>query len=479
MTAAQNGPAATSSVKTAVPELSGGTHFPCLDAYRGIGMTMVLMNHAAYATGWILQPESVGFGLFGAVIARFDLSVPMFFVMSGFLLYRPFAKAVFEGRAPLAMRTFYRRRALRIIPAYWFALVALTLLVGLSIPSVKAWIANALFLPAFGVSVNVCDEGGACHVAYGITQAWSIGVEVTYYLLLPIYAAIVARLCRGRSMRGQLGVLLGGLAMLYLISTAFRAYVVTANPSWAEQSLLWLPMFLDLFAIGMALAVLSAWVANGGGFPRPLAWLAAHINVCWLIALVLFLVVVQMKYPDRPFGLHSVDGSSDYLPRQFLYGLSSAIWLFPAMFGNQSVGRLRRVLSARPLVFLGAVSLSFYLWHLVIIDQLKGWTIPGCITQPDGALPWPRCYEVLKTQAAHPAPGNPLAGLETFKGNYLELAVAAWIFSFAVAAILFRLVEFPFLRLKDEPLRDLFRRSTGRSTRRSTHKHGKDEPGTP
>jgi peptidoglycan/LPS O-acetylase OafA/YrhL len=420
------------------------THFPCLDAYRGIGMTMVLLNHAAYATGYLYRSGRVPETL-APLIARFDLSVPMFFVMSGFLLYRPFARATLTERAGMGWRTFYRRRVLRIFPAYWLALIGLTILGALQIPTVRAWIGNALLLPAFGVPVPVCGADGACHTAYGITQAWSIGVEATFYLVLPLYAAGVARLCRGRSLAGRVAVLLAGLGVVYALGTGFRAYVVVAEPTWAEQSLLWLPMFLDLFAIGMALAVISAALASGRPLPRLIAWCGDHPALSWTVAAVLWFIVTRMKYPNAPFGLHDSDGSSDYLPRQFLYGLASAFWLAPAMFGDQTRGRLRAMLSSRPLVYLGAISLSFYLWHLNIIEWVKEWTIPD--------------YGHLQDLAAHPPPGNPLAGVATFTGNYLEIVVISFTLSLVVASIIFRFVELPFQRLKDEPLRAMLRRT--------------------
>ncbi len=432
------------AVVTPVPELSGGAHFPCLDAYRGIGMTMVLLNHAAYATGYMFRDTRAA-QFFGPLIARLDLAVPMFFVMSGFLLYRPFAKAALLGRTGLPTRTFYRRRALRLFPAYWVALVGIGITFGLQIASALGWIGNALLLPAFGVPVQVCNDAGACHVGYGITQAWSIGVELTFYLLLPPFAAGVARLAAGRGgtrdLRGRVLTLLGAMAVLYLVGTAFRAFVVATDPSWSEQSLMWLPMFLDLFAIGMALAVVSAAVSAGRAVPRALAWMGAHPNVCWVAAFAIFLAVTRMKYPSRPFGLHDADGSSDYLPRQLAYGIASAIWLAPAIFGDQSRGQLRRLLSSRPLVYLGSVSLSFYLWHLVIIDQVKAWTVPN--------------YDQLVELAAHPPPGNTLAGVATFTGNYLEIVVISFVLSLIVASILFRVVELPFLKLKDAPVRSL------------------------
>lgn len=430
-------------VATIVPERSGGTHYPCLDAYRGIGMTMVLLNHAAYSTGFILRDTPLAEAL-SPFIARLDISVPMFFVMSAFLLYLPFVKAALTDRPPLPTRTFYRRRALRLLPAYWFALVALGLLVGLHIASWLGWISNAFFLQAVGVPAQVCDDRGQCHVAYGITQAWSLGVEATFYLLLPLYASLMARLGRGRSVAARMGVQLGGLALLYAAGTAFRAYVVLAEPSWAEQSLLWLPMFLDLFAVGMAMAVVTAGLSAGRVLPRAGRWLADHPLTCWAIAGAIFLAVTRMPYPAQPFGLRDTSGYSDYLPRQFAYGLASVIWLWPAIFGDQSQGVLRRILSSRPLVYLGAISLSFYLWHLVIIEKVKEWTTPG--------------YDLILERARNPRPGNTLDAVGTFTGSYLKVAAISWVLSFLVATVLFRLIELPFLRLKDQPLANIFRR---------------------
>jgi len=410
--------------------------FPCLDAYRAIGMTMVLLNHAAYSTGFIQRsqgPEASGLEAFvGAVVARFDMSVPMFFVMSGFLLYRPFAKATLAERELPATAAFFERRALRIFPAYWVALAGLGLLSALSstfdlgITSIGSWIGNALALPAFGVPVEVC-KNGSCHVGYGITQAWSIGVEITFYLVLPLIAAGLARLVR-RAGSSSTATLLAGTAVLWATGTAFRAAVVIVDPSWARQSLLWLPMFLDLFALGMALAVISArWgVAGPAG---PVRTLAAHPALCWAIAGAVLVIMTRFQPPDEPFGLNG----SEYLPRQFIYGLAAVLWLLPAMFGDQTAGRLRRGLAARPLTYLGAISLSFYLWHLAMISFAKAWTVPDY---------------ALRVAAEQQAPPGSLAGVATFTGNFPLVATIAWVVSMAIAAVAFKFVEVPGQHLK-------------------------------
>jgi peptidoglycan/LPS O-acetylase OafA/YrhL len=418
-------------------------HFPCLDAYRAIGMTMVLLNHAAYSTGFQNRDDDLA-RVLTPVIARFDLSVPMFFVLSGFLLFRPFARSILTDRALPDTRSFYRRRMLRILPSYWVALFGVGLLFGLHIPGVQSWIGNSLLAPAFGVPLRACQPDGSCHVAYGLTPAWSIGVEAVFYLLLPAFALLLHRLARGRPASARLGVLLGGLAVLYAVGTAFRAYVVNVDPPWAEQSLLWLPMFFDVFAVGMALAAVSAAVAAGRPLPRLAAWAGEHPLASWAVAGAIFLFMTRLPYPERPFGLRDANGFSDYLVRQFVYGIASAAWLAPALFGDQTRGRLRRVLASRPLVYLGTISLSFYLWHLPLVEKVKQWTV----------VDWHQREEL----AAHPPSDNPLAAAATFTGSYPRVVLITWVLSFLVASLLYRFVELPFLRLKDAPLRRLFRR---------------------
>lgn len=429
-------------------EVSAGDHFPCLDAFRGLAMTLVLVNHAAYSTGFINRglaadaPWQESF--FGPFLARTDLGVTAFFVLSGFLLFRPFARDMLLDR-PVpdhrALKTFFRRRVLRIFPAYWVALFGIAVIFGLHIAGIKSWIANIFLLPAVGVPAQVC-EGSTCRVAYGVTQSWSIGIEVTFYLVLPFIAIAIHRLSRRREGSARIAVMLGAVGAIYLVAVAFRLVVVFTDPSWARESLLWLPMYLDIFAAGMAVAVLSAAVKAGHPLPRAGEWLASHPAVCWSITGAVFVFMAFLPLARQPFGLNG----HEYLARQFLYGIGSVIWLWPAVFGDQTKGRLRHFLSSRPMVYLGAISLSFYLWHLNILEAVKDWTIPD--------------YSQLQELAANPPPGNVLAPVATFTGNFLVVAVLTWVISFFVASVLYRAVELPFLKLRDRPIRQLLDRPT-------------------
>jgi peptidoglycan/LPS O-acetylase OafA/YrhL len=165
-----------------------------------------------------------------------------------------------------------------------------------------------------------------------------------------------------------------------------------------------------MFAIGMALAVLSAHVARGGRCPRPLAWLARHLLGSWLLALALFAVVTLYRPMAQPLALTG----REYMMRQFLYGVIAALWLIPSMFGDQSRGRARAILRHPVMVFLGAVSLSFYLYHVAILGQIERWT-----------------------------------GAGAFDNNFLELVGLGVPVTLAIAVASYYIVERPGLKLRN------------------------------
>ncbi|MBJ7382145.1 MAG: acyltransferase, partial [Acidimicrobiia bacterium] len=94
--------------------------FPCLDGVRALAALLVLINHSSafasgFDSGWSPEPVRIVTGLFGRI------GVATFFVISGFLLYRPFVLAHLSGVDGGSAGRFWVRRFARILPGYWIA----------------------------------------------------------------------------------------------------------------------------------------------------------------------------------------------------------------------------------------------------------------------------------------------------------------------------------------------------------------------
>lgn len=389
--------AASGIVTVDEPTAEAGYYFAGLDAYRAMGMLMVFLAHAYFASFANMRNT-----FFGPVLDRFDIGLPVFFVLSAFLLYRPYAMAHLGNRPQPSYRRFLANRAFRIIPAYWVALTVLILFFGVG---GNLWeTLSFYFLLQIYDAARVFDHG-----FQPIYQSWSLATEASFYVLLPLLAIGLRRLTEGLDVRRGLRIVLASMGLIYAGGVAFRAFIIWADPSWQKQAVLWLPAWLDMFSIGMALAAVSAHIALGGRCPRPIRYLGQHAAVSWGIAGALFLVVVLFRPAEQPLVL----SGREYMTRQFLYGLIAAFWLLPSMFGDQRRGRIRSFLRQRVMVFFGAISLSFYLYHVALLEEVQDWT---------GSAAFQSNWYVLV------AIGLPLAGAVAIASHYA--------------------VERPFLRLK-------------------------------
>ncbi len=108
---------------TASPALqppAGNERFPLVDGLRAIAALSVVVYHVGLVSGL-----NEGGGGAHYAFQRLNVGVTLFFVISGFLLYRPYVNARLRGTPRPTARQFFRRRLLRIVPAYWAALAIL------------------------------------------------------------------------------------------------------------------------------------------------------------------------------------------------------------------------------------------------------------------------------------------------------------------------------------------------------------------
>ena len=158
--------------------------FDLIDGLRAIAAIVVLVHHAS------LPSNRQRFGHFSHQFTQMDIGVAMFFAISGFVLYRPFALRLLRGDEPEpSVLRFLLRRAVRIFPAYWFALTTIIAvgkltdgrLLGLAVyPNSKAG-----YLPYY---LLIHTYRNTTEAVGGINQAWTLAVEVTFYLFLPCFA---------------------------------------------------------------------------------------------------------------------------------------------------------------------------------------------------------------------------------------------------------------------------------------------------
>lgn len=336
--------------------------FPLLDGYRAIAAFMVLTTHVAFNTGEILTP------VLGPLLGRMDFGVTLFFLLSGFLLYRPWARAAMEDGAVPRLRGYAVRRAARILPAYWL-MVAFTLLLLPEIQPVRweAWPVHLgmlhIYIPGFTLE--------------GLTQTWSLATEVSFYAMLPIIAWIAGRAGRGNpdtSARFQLTVLAGAYA-LALVFTVLRVFGALGD---SLVTVYWLPGFLDWFALGMAAAVIQVRLR----LPGPPPWMASVRQVAsstgWCLLMAGGLAVIAATPIAGPLTFDPAEPSSLVI-KHVLYGVIAAFLLMPGFLGIgdiSDVGQVPgswwgRLLASPVVVYLGTISYGVFLWHMVLLRFIQ------------------------------------------------------------------------------------------------------------
>ncbi|EIV93571.1 acyltransferase [Frankia sp. QA3] len=334
--------------------------FPGFDGLRAIAALLVVVVHTSFPAGFTTSS-----GL-GPYTARGEAGVAVFFLISGFLLYRPFVAARLAGVAAAAAPGYLVRRFMRIVPLYWVALAVTLNVVSderVGVHGLAGVFQTAFFLQGYQDLWAI----------QGLTQAWTLDIEVAFYLAVPVYAWLLGR--RRRSPEAQVRVELAALAVTFLAAKLVHFLVIPSKQSWMSGWNVWLPVWWDLFAMGMALAVISARYAQLGRQPR-WAGLRGSGTACWAVAALFYWVA--SRHAGLPLvPIFDPDRAQD-MNRHLLYGLFGFFLLLPAVFGRQDRGAVRPLLASRPLAFLGAISYGIYLWHSTVIDLVlehSGWRL--------------------------------------------------------------------------------------------------------
>lgn len=323
-------------------QVSTADRVASLTGIRAVAAILVVATHAAYTTGKYPQ------GYLGLVYSRMEIGVPIFFALSGFLLFRPWVQAASEGRPGPSVTRYAWHRVRRIMPAYVVTVLLAYLLYHFRTAGTNpghTW--EGLFRNLTLTQIYT-DGYLNSFLHQGLTQMWSLAVEAAFYVVLPALAyLLLVVLCR-RAWRP--GLLLAGLAGLALISPVWLVLVhdTTVLPDGAR---LWLPTYLVWFLAGMLLAVLQAMRV------RCYAFLALPI------ALICFLIV------STPIGGEPTTSPAQLYEALFktgFYAVISALVIAPLALGDR--GWYSRLLASRPMVWLGEISYEIFLVHLVLME---------------------------------------------------------------------------------------------------------------
>jgi len=319
-------------------------HVHELEGIRALAALAVVLTHAGFMAGTIGRDVLPGF------VARMDIGVAIFFVLSGFLLYRPYARSNAGLGVPPSLRTFAVRRAARLVPA-WLCVLVVTPLLWREARDAPwtTWLANLAQLQ--GVKQS--------WIMPGLAQLWSLSTEVMFYVALPGLAWVVARVVRGRGPRAELLALLG----LMVAAQGFRALdaagVLPSGYTWLQT----LPGTLDWFCYGMILACLTA---------RPGRWVTITSTIrhsplaLWALAACLMWVLTTRL--AGPYDL-SQPTVWEQTFKHLGYGLFAFLAIAPSAVGGGNP--LSGFLASPVMRYLGQTSYAIFLWHMPIMFALR------------------------------------------------------------------------------------------------------------
>lgn len=339
----------TRSGSTGEPRERSGAVSPrvaSLTGIRAVAAILVVATHAAYTTGKYTH------GYVGLLYARMEIGVPIFFALSGFLLFRPWVKAAAAGTAPPSLKRYAWHRVRRIMPAYAVTVLAAYLLFHFrhTLPNPgHTWIG---LLRNLTLTQIYTDRYMYSFLHQGLTQMWSLAVEAAFYVALPLLAwLLLVVLCR-RQWRPIW--LIAALVALAGLTPGWLIFVHTVD-GLPDGARLWLPTYLVWFLGGMLLAVLQVMGMHCYAFVvLPVA------AVCYFIAST----PIAGEPTTSPYAL------APAIWKAAFYAVIATLMVAPLALGAEGgkQGWYARLLASRPMAWLGEISYEIFLIHLIVME---------------------------------------------------------------------------------------------------------------
>ena len=312
--------------------------------------------------------------------------VTLFFVLSGFLLFRPFVAAALRGLPSPSVRNYLRNRALRIVPAYWVILLGIAIFLQHELLTRPLQLgANLLFLQNYVPNYVV---GGDDRL--GIVPSWSLCIEIVFYLVLPVLGGVAIALAARRL--SAVVSCLAPVAFMVALGLASKAALHPADLSVGAHRVVEFSLLThaDWFAAGMAVSVGHVLWEDGRLSPRRWVLPSALVG-----STALAVVATKLYYGGRV----------DAVEQQTPFALACAVLLALVVTASPR-SLLRRFLTLRLVYLAGLASYSLFLVHDPLVRSFREW-------------------------------GLTVSGVGGFFVNLLLIGTV----SFTLAAIIYRLVE--------------------------------------
>lgn len=360
-----------------------------IEGLRGMAAGAVIVTHT-----YQLLPPASGPNWLGSVAYLGGHGLTLFFALSGFLLYWPFASAITHSRPFPILRRYFINRLVRIFPAYIAILLFVSLIAGVAYlrpPAMGAelvagsqpigFLTEPLLLIENLLMVQTLSPGG---LTTGLSVSWSLTVEIVFYVVMPLFALGTYRSfllveAKGLRSRNRISAVVFASAPILLmatIGTLGKLWLARVSVPSSEAEATWLGwggnwtavlarsfiVHADLFASGM-LAALALCLLSGRS--------VSPVQVRrwrWFGLLVGFVAVVVGWISG-----HREQGVSVLAGGLILFIVATAT--------GGKLGSLPRLLDSRVLKHTGLISYSAYLWHVPVILLLHrfGWIFPATV----------------------------------------------------------------------------------------------------
>jgi peptidoglycan/LPS O-acetylase OafA/YrhL len=329
------------------------------DGVRGVGALFVFTTHVCLLADPVPNNNLLSYGWAAPILGHIDLALSAFFVLSGYLIARPYARAYVAGTRRPRLRNYVRNRVLRVVPVFYLLTVLILLRFGLDgrigdAPDADrstAWEVLSQFLFIQG------QTQGPSSIPIG--PAWSIGAEVGFYIIIP-FAAFAAYLVAARlhGPERRVAFALAIIAVVTVVSITLRAYDKYLF-AWLTSPPAILYGFMPGVALGIAEPLFARHLRDRRKLATTIAWTA------FALGLLCAIVYTVSDYNPRQTPIHSVLGV-----RALLAALASGLLFAGLVVLQIGAGRAPSLFANKPMLWLGARSYSFYLVHIWVLLEL-------------------------------------------------------------------------------------------------------------